>query len=216
MQTIHIHILWAPQSRTISLQLDCHGAKTCQGSVNTNKPQLWHLPSLPWPRGKMQLCLDIDFWLGSRKLGVVLGMPPQIRSIQQFEMGPVYETCDWVSTLSMQDPVWVFQNFMHRSAVPPPEASRCDWKGHHARALTAAWCSSKRWRHGVDGCSVEDIPADDMTDTSQMWRRLSLPPLASCWPDGAHLRPQTSWLCPTNCEIKWSLIRTEAECLDHT
>ena len=35
-------------------------------------------------------------------------------------------------------PVWVFQNLMQRSAVPPPEASRLDWKGHHASAFTAA------------------------------------------------------------------------------
>ena len=38
-------------------------------------------------------------------------------------------------------PVCVFQNLMQRSAVPPPEASRLDWKGHHARAFTAAACA---------------------------------------------------------------------------
>lgn len=38
-------------------------------------------------------------------------------------------------------PVCVFQNLMLRSAVPPPEASRLDWKGHHASALTAAACA---------------------------------------------------------------------------
>ena len=35
-------------------------------------------------------------------------------------------------------PVLVFQNLMHRSAVPPPEASRLAWKGHQASAFTAA------------------------------------------------------------------------------
>ena len=37
--------------------------------------------------------------------------------------------------------MWVFQNLMLRSAVPPPEASRLAWKGHHASALTAAVCA---------------------------------------------------------------------------
>jgi hypothetical protein len=31
-------------------------------------------------------------------------------------------------------------------------------------------------------------------DTSQMCRRLSLPPLVSCCPDPDHLSPHTSWL----------------------
>ena len=39
-------------------------------------------------------------------------------------------------------PVWVFQNLMERSAVPPPVASRLLWKGHHASAFTAA-CAAR-------------------------------------------------------------------------
>ena len=31
-------------------------------------------------------------------------------------------------------PVSVFQVLMQRSALPPPLASRLDWKGHHASA----------------------------------------------------------------------------------
>lgn len=34
-----------------------------------------------------------------------------------------------------------------------------------------------------------------------------MPPLASCWPDKDHLRPQTSWLCPTKVAVE-SLTRT--------
>ena len=36
----------------------------------------------------------------------------------------LYSACRW----SRQAPVGVFQNLMQRSAVPPPEASRFDWK----------------------------------------------------------------------------------------
>ena len=38
-------------------------------------------------------------------------------------------------------PVCVFQKRMERSAVPPPDASRLDWKGHQASAFTAAVCA---------------------------------------------------------------------------
>lgn len=51
--------------------------------------------------------------------------------------------CTWepVSMELRRAPVWVFQNLMLRSAVPPPEASRFDWKGHQASAFTAAACA---------------------------------------------------------------------------
>ena len=50
-------------------------------------------------------------------------------------------TWEPVSMELRRAPVWVFQNLMLRSAVPPPEASRLAWKGHHASALTAAACA---------------------------------------------------------------------------
>lgn len=56
---------------------------------------------------------------------------------------------------------------MVRSAVPPPVASRLAWKGHQARALTAAWCAVMR-------CDARSLAA------SQIISRLSLPPEASC------------------------------------
>jgi len=46
-------------------------------------------------------------------------------------------TWEPVSTELRQAPVWVFQNLMHWSLSPPPEASRLLWNGHQARALTA-------------------------------------------------------------------------------
>ena len=43
-------------------------------------------------------------------------------------------TWDLVSTELSMAPVSVFQVLMQRSALPPPLASRLDWKGHHASA----------------------------------------------------------------------------------
>lgn len=87
--------------------------------------------------------------------------------------------------------MWVFQNLMVRSAVPPPEASRLDWKGHHASALTAAVCAVKRCRGAP--------PAAPHTCS-----RLSLPPLASCAPLGDHFRPHTSCSCPRSVAVMCS------------
>jgi hypothetical protein len=88
---------------------------------------------------------------------------------------------------------------MQRSAVPPPDASKLAWKGHQANALTAAWWFSSLCRWTAD---------DAEAAASQMWRRLSFPPLASWWPEGDHLRPHTSWQWPMRCEVTWSLTRT--------
>lgn len=99
------------------------------------------------------------------------------------------QTWEPVSTEFKHAPVWVFQNFMDRSPPPPPEASKFPWKGHQARALTAAVCSSSRWSHWVG-------ELEDATDLSQMWRMLSFPPLANCCPDADHFNPQTSWVWP--------------------
>ena len=99
------------------------------------------------------------------------------------------QTSEPVSTEFKHAPERVFQNLMHRSFDPPPEASKLLWKGHQARALTAALWSSSLWSHWV-------AELEDAIDLSQMWRRLSVPPLASCGPVGDHFRPQTSWLCP--------------------
>lgn len=46
-----------------------------------------------------------------------------------------------VSMLFIWCPFVVFQNLMHLSAVPPPEARRLLWWGDHVIALTAAVCS---------------------------------------------------------------------------
>ena len=103
--------------------------------------------------------------------------------------------------LFVQYPICVFQNLIHRSAVPPPEARRLFWKGDHARAFTAAWWPSNLNKGIV--ASLDEVVAA----TSHMFNRLSLPPLASCWPECDHLRPQTSWLCPSKVEVG-SLTRT--------
>jgi hypothetical protein len=76
----------------------------------------------------------------------------------------------------------VFQNRIHLSAVPPPDASRPCWCGDHAMAFTAAVCSANR----IAGVSLF---------SSQMQSWLSLPPDASCRLSGDHFRPQTSERC---------------------
>ncbi len=38
----------------------------------------------------------------------------------------------------------------------------------------------------------------------QTWSRLSLPPDASCPPEGLHLRPHTSCWCPVSRSFTWS------------
>ena len=50
------------------------------------------------------------------------------------------QTCDLVSTLLRQAPVFEFQNRIVRSAVPPPDANKFCCQGHHAKAFTAALC----------------------------------------------------------------------------
>lgn len=55
-------------------------------------------------------------------------------------------TCDLVSTELSMAPVSVFQVLMQRSALPPPLASRLDWKGHHASACRAQKKTRQRRR----------------------------------------------------------------------
>lgn len=83
-----------------------------------------------------------------------------------------------VSTHCSVAPVAVFQNRMHRSAVPPPLASRPCWCGDHAMAFTAAACSQKR----SDGAVLCPFHTS---------KRLSLPPLASSRSSGLHFSPHT-------------------------
>lgn len=87
--------------------------------------------------------------------------------------------------------VWVFQNLMHLSAVPPPEAKRPFWWGLHPIALTAAVCSENLTR----GCS----PFYRLHTINL----LSLPPDASCVSSNDHLKPHTSCLCPTSFWKNW-------------
>lgn len=110
-------------------------------------------------------------------------------------------TCDPVFTVFKQAPVCVFQNFMHWSPPPPPEASRFPWNGHHASAFTAAVCSSNLWSQRVG-------EFEEATDLSQMWIILSLPPLANCCPEGDHFSPQTSCWCPPYVSTMWDLTLT--------
>lgn len=95
-------------------------------------------------------------------------------------------------------PVWVFHSLMQRSAVPPPEASTLDWKGHHASALTAAVCS-------LNLCRCLD---DRLLGGSQTHTRLSLPPLASRFPEPDHLSPHTSEVCPWKRDAELALALT--------
>ena len=118
--------------------------------------------------------------------------PCELSSSLSFLFQRRAHTCDPVSTEFRHAPVCVFQNLMHRSLPPPPVASKLLWNGHQASAFTAAmWSSSlcSHWLRPADGM-------EDAIDTSQMCRRLSLPPLASCCPDPDHLRPHTSWCAP--------------------
>mmetsp|Transcript_818 Transcript_818/g.1934 ORF Transcript_818/g.1934 Transcript_818/m.1934 type:complete len:200 (+) Transcript_818:422-1021(+) len=100
-----------------------------------------------------------------------------------------------VSTHESGVAVCVFQKRMHRSAVPPPEASSPFWCGDQAMALTAAVCSLKR-RTG-------DVECGD-----QMKSLLSLPPDASCCPSNDQRRPHTSCLWPESLLVKCSGTRT--------
>ena len=100
------------------------------------------------------------------------------------------QTCEPVSTLCSAAPVDVFQNLMHLSAVPPPDAMRPCWCGLHAIAFTAAWCPTNRWMGSV----LDDWPG------CQTIKRLSLPPLASSRSSGDHLSPHTSLRCELSLE----------------
>ena len=72
----------------------------------------------------------------------------------------------------------MFQKRMHRSAVPPPDASRPCWCGDHAMAFTAAvW--SENFSTGLGDCWV------------QMYSWLSFPPEAICRSSGDHFSPHT-------------------------
>ena len=110
-------------------------------------------------------------------------------------------TCDLVSTLLTHEPVLQFQKRMWRSAVPPPLASRLGCQGHHARALTAAWC----WEKVNSGWVSEyDSPACSCHTCS----RLSLPPDARSRPSGDHRRPHTSCEWPCTLATRCSACRT--------
>ena len=115
--------------------------------------------------------------------------PWELSSSLSFLFHNKAHTWEPVSTEFKHAPVWVFQNFMLLSSPPPPEASKLLWKGHQARAFTADVCSSSLWSHCV-------AAFEDAIDLSHMNRRLSLPPLANCRPEGDHLSPQTSCWWP--------------------
>ena len=97
----------------------------------------------------------------------------------------------------------MFQNFIDWSLEPPPDARRCLYHGHQAKAFTAALWSVKQYL-GCDETnefyelSMPKAPPRILELMSQMQRILSLPPLASCYPSGLHFKPHTSWRCPKN------------------
>ena len=99
-----------------------------------------------------------------------------------FKTNPI---CKEIELKCLTCPVSVFQNRIHLSAVPPPEARSPWWWGDHAMALTAAKCSVKVWT----GWVMLEFQTKSL---------LSLPPEARYWLSGDHLRPHTSCLCPTS------------------
>jgi hypothetical protein len=102
-------------------------------------------------------------------------------------------TCEPVSMVLSFVVVAVFQNRMHRSAVPPPDASKPCWCGDQAMALTAA-----EWS--------ENFMAGVLLFNDQMHSWLSLPPDASWRLSGDHLSPHTSERCAAHLhkECAWS------------
>ena len=73
-----------------------------------------------------------------------------------------------------QAPVWVFQNLMHWSFDPPQKVSKLLWKGHQGIWLQPC---------GPQAYGAHAIELENAIDWSQMWSRLSLPPLevVSLW-----------------------------------
>lgn len=92
-----------------------------------------------------------------------------------------------VSILSSRLPSSVFQNFIVRSADPPPDAKTPWLYGLHARPFTAAQC----WLNLCIGL-VEFI--------FHIISLLSLPPEAREKPSKDHFNPQTYWVWP--CKIE--------------
>lgn len=83
---------------------------------------------------------------------------------------------------------------MHQSAVPPPLARSPCWCGDQAMAFTAAmWLLNLAW-------------GDEELWIDQTRSLLSLPPDASYYSSKLHLRPHTSYLCPTNLASKLCLL----------
>lgn len=78
-------------------------------------------------------------------------------------------TYEPVSILWISCMVWVSQNLIHLSAVPPPDASRPFWSGDQAIALTAAL-----WLWNLPTGSLW------LWDGDQTNSLLSFPPEASC------------------------------------
>jgi len=75
-------------------------------------------------------------------------------------------TWEPVSTELRQAPVWVFQNLMHWSLSPPPEASRLLWNGHQARALTAP-CGPQSGAPTGSGSGLQLMSPSTIPDVEQ-------------------------------------------------
>lgn len=101
------------------------------------------------------------------------------------------QTCDLESIESMSVPLLTFQNFIQRSAVPPPVAKTFGCHGHHARARTAAWCWLNMWSGSVTPFGVSTLALVPVID-GQIFTKLSFPPLAKYLKSFDHLRPHTS------------------------
>ena len=99
-------------------------------------------------------------------------------------------------------PLAVFQNLMHLSAVPPPDARSPCWCGDHAIALTAAVCSVNR----NTGCC-------DRWFHTNNW--LSFPPEASSRSSCDHLSPQT-WQLRSHKGLRSKTLRQDAFFILHS
>lgn len=144
-----------------------------------------------WPWSSVNLTIEGYF----QRISWLSLNPWELKSSLSCLLHNKDDTCDPVLTEFKHKPVFEFQNFIHWSPTPPPEASKLLWNGHQDKAFTAEVWSEKRWTLRFD------------------WRlhiliRLSLPPLASCWPDVDHFSPQTSWWWPLYVSMIGDLILT--------
>ncbi|KNC30303.1 hypothetical protein FF38_07384 [Lucilia cuprina] len=84
------------------------------------------------PSGDKAICKTLEVWPVSSACLTIEGYFHILRDHSKAH------TCDLESTELINEPLLIFQNFMHLSAVPPPDASTLGCHGHQAKARTAA------------------------------------------------------------------------------